>query len=412
MNFSKKELINNLHQARKNSGLSQNEVAAYLGIPRTAISQIETGNRDVSALELAKLADLYGYKISDFFTAKFQDSEISVLLRALPDTQEGEKTKAVIKEKVKLIREIINLRELLELKMLNPFLPQYPVKSLNTKWDAVLQGKELARQERQRLGLGIASVDELTTLMEKEGLMVVKLNLPDDISGITFRFKNSIICGVNSGHTYQRKRFSLAHEYCHALCDLSLEPVISSFISKQKELKEIRANAFAAEFLMPQEGIKNFISSLGKGYPSRPSESVFCEGTEEETFVEGRLSQKGRDIDLWDVNHLSRYFHVSKESTLWQLFNLKLITEEERKGLFEQMDTNYGKQIAGLVGSENCNRCEHEVFPSVCIHLVHLASTAFNRDIISKNKFLELVRIAGFSEDEVIVTNLERKTLL
>ena len=48
-----------LRQSREYLGFSQEEVAAFLGVSRPAVSLIETGQRKVEALELKRLADLY-----------------------------------------------------------------------------------------------------------------------------------------------------------------------------------------------------------------------------------------------------------------------------------------------------------------------------------------------------------------
>ncbi len=48
-----------LRMAREYVGMKQEEVARYLSIPRTALSNIEAGQRKVDALELARLAKLY-----------------------------------------------------------------------------------------------------------------------------------------------------------------------------------------------------------------------------------------------------------------------------------------------------------------------------------------------------------------
>lgn len=48
-----------LKEAREYRGFSQEEVARYLGVPRTAVSLMENGSRRVEALELRRLADLY-----------------------------------------------------------------------------------------------------------------------------------------------------------------------------------------------------------------------------------------------------------------------------------------------------------------------------------------------------------------
>ena len=55
-----------LRQAREYLGLSQDEVARHLKIPRTAVTGIETGQRRVEALELKKLSELYQQPIGYF----------------------------------------------------------------------------------------------------------------------------------------------------------------------------------------------------------------------------------------------------------------------------------------------------------------------------------------------------------
>src|SRR5689334_12792190 len=62
----KKRLAESLRVAREAAGLSQVEVAQKLGLPRPAISQMENGHRGVGALELARLAKLYGRPLSYF----------------------------------------------------------------------------------------------------------------------------------------------------------------------------------------------------------------------------------------------------------------------------------------------------------------------------------------------------------
>ena len=48
-----------LKEAREYRGFSQEEVARHLGVPRSAISLIESGSRRVSAEELSQLAKLF-----------------------------------------------------------------------------------------------------------------------------------------------------------------------------------------------------------------------------------------------------------------------------------------------------------------------------------------------------------------
>lgn len=53
-------LAENLLAARTGGGLSQQKVADAIGIPRSGVSDVERGLRDVSAVELKAFSDLYG----------------------------------------------------------------------------------------------------------------------------------------------------------------------------------------------------------------------------------------------------------------------------------------------------------------------------------------------------------------
>jgi transcriptional regulator with XRE-family HTH domain len=46
--------------ARESAGLSQAQAAKKLGIPRTALTEAEAGNRKISATEIADMARIYG----------------------------------------------------------------------------------------------------------------------------------------------------------------------------------------------------------------------------------------------------------------------------------------------------------------------------------------------------------------
>jgi transcriptional regulator with XRE-family HTH domain len=55
-----------LRDAHKYVGLSQEEAVANLKLPRTALTDIESGQRKVEALELKRMAELYRQPVSHF----------------------------------------------------------------------------------------------------------------------------------------------------------------------------------------------------------------------------------------------------------------------------------------------------------------------------------------------------------
>lgn len=57
-----------LKDSREYLGLSQDDVAITLGISRPAVTNIESGNRKVEAVELDQLAKLYGRSVNYFLS--------------------------------------------------------------------------------------------------------------------------------------------------------------------------------------------------------------------------------------------------------------------------------------------------------------------------------------------------------
>jgi transcriptional regulator with XRE-family HTH domain len=72
--MDRKGLSERLREAREYLGFSQEEVANFLGIARSALSNIENGQRKVDALELKRLAQLYE-RTASYFTGETEEAE-------------------------------------------------------------------------------------------------------------------------------------------------------------------------------------------------------------------------------------------------------------------------------------------------------------------------------------------------
>ena len=70
---SKKELAKRIKKSREDLCLSQEELAAKLKLPRPSISQIESGQRDISSFELAKLAKIFDVSTDELLSKDSED---------------------------------------------------------------------------------------------------------------------------------------------------------------------------------------------------------------------------------------------------------------------------------------------------------------------------------------------------
>lgn len=88
--LARKQLGEKLRRAREYIGLSQDDVAKHLALPRTALSNMESGTRRVDALELQKLANLYRRSMG-YFTEEPDDAAST-----LPDVAHLARTAATL----------------------------------------------------------------------------------------------------------------------------------------------------------------------------------------------------------------------------------------------------------------------------------------------------------------------------
>lgn len=390
MPIDQQELARRLRAAREASRLTQDEVAAYLGVSRSTIAQIELGNRAVTSLELDKLAYLYGRDIRAFLADEFRPEDVLVaLFRRQPDMAGNTQVLTAVRHSLAAGREITSLERLLGVDVALTALPAYPLRVPRTKWEAIQQAERVAAEERRRLGLGDAPLPSVAELLEGQGVRTAKAALPDDVSGLTVADSDvGVLVVVNEAHAPSRQRFSLAHEYCHVLLDRDEKGTISR-TSQRDTLPEVRANAFAAAFLMPPMGVIGFLQGLAKGKPSRLKAEVFDE--EEVLVAQARPAPGTQDIQLYDVVLLAHHFGVSRISALFRLKSLKLLDEPEFADLQSQEQAGRGRQIAQMLGLAE----PQEDGDGIRARIVALALEAYRREEITRRKLEELAGLAG-----------------
>jgi Zn-dependent peptidase ImmA (M78 family)/transcriptional regulator with XRE-family HTH domain len=393
-----KALARRLREAREASGLKQEDAARHLGLSRPSVAQLEAGNRMVSSLELERLARLYGRDIRDFFAAEFRPEDtLLAFFRAEPSSDAGDEITAAVGDCIAIAREMANLESLLGLGRSQLGAPVYSVAPSRSKWQAIEQGIRVASDERRRLGLGFRPLGDAAELLESQGVRTALVDLPDDVSGLTLMEPSlGLFVVANRRHPILRRQFSWVHEYAHVLLDRQRRATISRG-AERDELPEVRANAFAATFLMPEEGVRGFLADLGKGYPVRERIEVFDgEGT---VPAEIRSEPGSQAIQLYDVVLLADHFGVSRTTALYRLRNLQILSQAALERLLEDEKAGRGKEIARLLAvQEPVHGASREEFRS---RFMGLALEAYRREKITRGKLRELSAMSGFSDEDL-----------
>lgn len=373
---SMKEIGARLKAARELLGLSQEQVACEVGFPRPALSMIESGRRSVSSIELARLAELYRRPISFFLQsedAEQQEEEVlGFLLRA-------EQVSSVDRAELIAVHEFCRQYAALERLVTaqgHYEIPAYQVSPGSRREEsAVREGERLAASERRRLGLGNSPVQDMMALLEKQGIKVIKWKFPETslVSGCFFFPRDVGPCiMVNLNHRNVRTNFTAAHEYCHFIRDrdrLPAEACNLKSVGPQKQPYEIRANAFAAAFLMPADGVEEHLREMGLSKRST-------------------LTPEG-------VVLTQHYFGVSYLAMLYRLQNLGWLTEKAREGLQFFKPTEVARRLGLKIEPEE------EELP-VPLRFLRLALEAYRAGKISLGKLAELLHMSRQESGELL----------
>ncbi len=389
MAIDHRKLGQRLRRARESSSLTQDDVASHLGVSRSTVAQMELGNRTVAGIELFRLALLFGKDLRSFMAEEEPEegNAVVALYRLHPDLSSKEDLREALRRCLDLGRELTRLEQLLDIDRDFVTVAAYSLPQPRTKWEAIQQGERVALKERGRLGLGLTALLDIAQLLEAQDVRTALVTLPDDISGFTLiEPEIGVLIVANREHHISRRRFSYAHEYCHVLTDRVQGGLVSREHDRD-QLREVRANSFAASFLMPAEAVRQFIHASGKGRPSRMEAEVFDEGSS----IRGRTRSTAgsQKIQLYDVVRMAHHFGVSRIAACYRLRSTRLLTASELDSLLEQERMDKGRKLEQLLGfPEPDHQALRNEFRD---RFVGLALEALRRKRISRAELIDLV---------------------
>jgi Zn-dependent peptidase ImmA (M78 family) len=272
--------------------------------------------------------------------------------------------------------------------------------------EAVEQGNIVAEQERRRLALGHNPIPDMSDLINSQNIWASGAGLPEDMSGLFLNHSSIGLCIlVNFGHPRARKRFSYAHEYAHALLDRQDAAAVSREENRRK-LPEVRANAFAAAFLLSRTGVWAFLNARFKAGPSLIEQTVYdpaAEQNAEEVRGSRRAAPRSQVLTYEDIAALAHHFGVSYQAALFRLKSLSIVNEAEFIELRDK--EQFGRQylellqvLEDLEGHDN-RKPDREIVSQV----VHLALEAYRREEISQGKLRDLSKLLNFSAKALVM---------
>lgn len=280
------------------TGKQKGVLAAEIGMDPSKLSKSLSGLRRFTSFELASIAEIGGTSV-DWILSGDERASLALAARAQTDAATPEQSaisQALMFEDIFMTlntlgcsREPVNLTP--------PALTGLQVQ----------QGQQLAQCARAFLQSNTehsdGQLDDLPEVIENVfGIDVAIRDLGQGIDGLSWSRGNFKLALISNGVAWTRQRFTLAHELGHILAgdsqDILVDLDVMSPTMRTKDT-EVRANAFAADFLMPAEEI---------------------------TAISGEIT------DMQFFQMLRRY-GVSPSALAWRLFSLKRVDQQRRADL-------------------------------------------------------------------------------
>jgi transcriptional regulator with XRE-family HTH domain len=229
-----------VREARVAAGLSQDALGKKLGLGRTVVAKIESGAREIDALELAKLADVLALPLGHFLTEP--PAVLSRRAELLDDTASQVAGQSYRLEAA-LQAWLADIRQLVDLGVLEP-----PV---HHPYPAPMKDDETARQAarwvRDCSGIGSAPIDTLMNVGQSMGQLVAVVEIPGD--GASLIEGDLAAAVVSRMGDPGRRRTTAAHELGHFILGDEYSSDLGVHTSRDHREKII--NSFAAELLLP-----------------------------------------------------------------------------------------------------------------------------------------------------------------
>lgn len=330
--------------ARELAGFTQRELAERLGLHRSAVTRMEIGQRQLDALELAKIADMLGRSVEWFLT-----EAPPTIASHRSGLSAGHDVRKLEDELERTGRDVELLRDINALPV--------PPASLQSGVTTLAEAEAGAGEARTLLGCGDGPLVDLQAAVERVGLLAFSLDLgPSVVDGGYVRVDDVGVALVNGTADPGRRRFTLAHELGHHL--LADEYTADFGLGASSTDREALINAFAIHLLMPRASVRPRWAELAEEWESVRHRLVVL-------AAEYRVSWSAA------VSHALTLDLVSRSD--FELFR----TRRPTAGDYLEVGARFGEELRPIA-----------LAPAYC----QAAVRAYRRGVISADRTVELLR--------------------
>jgi len=351
-----------LRTAREAANLTQKDAADSISVARTTLVAMERGQRRVRMTELQQLARLYKTSVNALFRREAIHIDLAPRFRKLISSND-----VAAMEATELLADLARAEVELEHLLGVTRARNYPAERPILPGDVRAQAEQDAIELRQRLGLGMAPVLDIVTLLEMEmGVRVYVRRFDGHVSGV-FVFDEAIGACIllNANHPRERRNQSGAHELGH-LISVRREPEVLHANEHENTREERYAIAFALAFLTPANALRRKFHEVTAGSSHLTRRHVIV---------------------------LSHFFGVSREGMVRRLEELGLM----KKGSWDWFAANGGisdnqvRQVLGDLTVPDCYKTEADRPTTMRLNL--LAAQAYGRELLSEGQLAKLLRL-------------------
>jgi Zn-dependent peptidase ImmA (M78 family) len=223
--------------------------------------------------------------------------------------------------------------------------------------------EKAASEFRGKYGYNTVNPIRIKSLLQQLNVLAIFRKMDESFSGMSLKIGEDKFILINSEHSLGRQHFTIFHELYHLYIQKEFGHIIcDDNIDKKDKKEEVNANIFAANLMLPREGLLNFI----------PEEEL-----------------KKDSISLGTILGLEQYYSCSHTAMLIRLEDLHFIGNGQKEKFNVDIKTaakQYGYNIS-LYESGNDNLVIGDYGVK--------AKKLFDENIISKAHYLELMKDLG-----------------